>query len=141
MTINALSEDEYYAHLDQPHNPPDPTMPTAAFDAEYYQLFDKVAAIMSEHGENNAYCEGDYYLEPHISQSRGLGFEITNPSIVTEHLLLRLQALVAQHAPSWELFLGSALCDFGIFVGPTIIRMHRHDNLLPQLNEFVSKVA
>ena len=141
MIINALSEEAYYTHLDRPHNPPDPAMPTDAFDAEYYRLFDRVVAIMSEHGENNAYGEGDYCLEPHIVQSRGLGFEITNPSIVTEHLILRLQALVAQHAAAWELYLGSCQCDFGIFIGPTTISMHRHHNSLPHLNEFVANVA
>lgn len=141
MTIIALSEDDYYERLDRPHNPPDPTMPTAAFDEEYYKIFDRVAAIMSEHGENNSYGDGDYNLEPHISQSRGLGFEITNASIVTEHLLRRLQALLVQHAPDWELFLSSSECDFGIFVGPTTIRLHRHNDLLPQLNEFVTNVA
>ena len=142
MTILALSEDDYYEHLDRPHNPPDETIPKAAFDEEYYRLFDRVASIMSEHGDNDSDGEGDYYLEPGITQSRGLGFEITNGSIVTEQLLRRLQALVFQHAPDWEIYLGSAQFDFGIFIGPTSIRMRRHNNnLLPQLNEFVANVA
>ena len=142
MTIIALSKDDYYEHLDKPHNPPDEAIPTATFDEEYYRLFDRVSSIMCEHGDNNAYGEGDYNLESGIARSRGLGLEITNASIVTEHLLRRLQTVVCQHAPDWEIYLGSAQYDFGIFIGPTIVRLYRRsNNVLPQLNEFVADVA
>ncbi len=112
-------------------------MAGADFDTEYDALYDRVEAIMSEHGENDAYGGGDYYLEPFIAQSRGLGFEITNASIITDSLLRRLQALIIQHAPRWELHLGSCNFDFGIFIGPESIRMNRHPGLLRQLDEWV----
>ncbi len=116
MTITTLSKEAYYGRLGLPHNPPDPAAPIGNFETEYYGLYERVAAIMSEHGVNNACGEGDYYLEPGKCESRGLGFDITNPSIVSIGLLLRLQSLVAQNAPSWELFLRSSQGDFGIFL-------------------------
>ncbi len=137
MTIISLSEEEYYKHLERPHNPPDPSMPEADFEAEYDALYDRVEAIMTEHGDNSPYSDGDYNLEPYIAPSRGLGFEITNPSIVTESLIRRLQALTIQHAPLWEIYMGSCNFDFGIFIGPESIRMNRHSGLLRQLDEFV----
>jgi hypothetical protein len=137
MTIHTLSEENYYKHLKRPHHPPDDAMPEADFEAEYDALYDRVEANMSEHGENSAYSDGDYNLEPCIAKSRGLGFEITNPSIVTESLLRRLQALIIQHAPLWEIYMGSCHYDFGIFIGPEKIQMNRHPGLLRQLDEWV----
>jgi hypothetical protein len=142
LRIISLSEDDYYAHLDKPHNPPDSSVAASAFDEEYYGLFQRVAAIMSEHGDNDPYDQGDYTLEPHIAESRGLGLSITNAAIVTELLLRKLQCVVSQFAPDWEIYLGSSQYDFGIFIGPTSIRMHRNNiELLPQIDELVASVA
>jgi hypothetical protein len=81
-------------------------------------------------------------LEPHIADSRGLGFEITNDSIISERLLLSLQELLVHHAPGWEIFLGSSLYEFGIFIGPGSIWMRRiNDEVLPQLQPFLDSPA
>ena len=142
MSILELSEEDYYAKLDKAHNPPDASMTEAAFDDEYYALYRRVKAIMSEHGTNDPYDQGDYTLEPHIAESRGLGVSITNAAIVTPTLLQTLQGVVAQHAPKWEIYLGSSNYDFGLFIGPDSIRMHRNTrDQLPQLSEFVTTVS
>jgi hypothetical protein len=142
MNIISLAEEDYFQRLNSPHNPPSREVLGEAFDSEYYRLYDLVKSVMKDYGENDAYGEGDYNLEPHIADSRGLGFEISNESIISERLLLSLQGVLVHHAPEWEIFLGSALYEFGIFIGPGSIWMHRlHDGILPQLNAFLTSPA
>ena len=127
MRIIELSEDQYLKRLGSPYNAPDDSVCDTEFDDEYYDLFDKLEPLMAEFGTNNAYGDGDYCLEPRISRSRGLGFEVSNDTIVTEELLRRLQELVATHAPEWEIFLQSGFFEYGIFVGSSEIRIHRNN--------------
>ena len=104
------------------------------FRERYFVLYDKLEAILSEFGVNNAYGQGDYYLEPAINMSRGLGFEVCNDAFITEPLLFRLQGLLTSIAPNWEFYLRSDNFDYGIFVSTEAIRLHReNDSLLPQL--------
>ena len=49
-------------------------------------------------------------------------------------LLDELKALVAKNAPGWEIHLRSDNFDYGIFIGPTEIRLQRNNQeLLKQL--------
>ncbi|HEY1083027.1 MAG TPA: hypothetical protein VGE29_12220 [Prosthecobacter sp.] len=117
-------------------------MSNEAFDEEYYALYQRVEAIMSYHGTNDPYGQGDYTLEPYISESRGLGVSITNDAIVTAILLQELQSAVSQHAPQWEIYLGSGNYDFDLFIGPDCIWMNRNTpELLPQLSALVIDVS
>lgn len=142
MTILQLSEEDYYTKLGEANNPPDPSVQTAAFDDEYYSLYERVKVVMSGYGENDPYGQGDYYLEPHIAQSRGLGLSISNAGIVTSELLQALQGIVSQHAPLWEIYLGSSEYDFGIFIGSESIWLHRNSSdLLPQLTKLIAKIG
>ena len=142
MSIIPLTEEAYYQRLNSPHNPPSGELVGEAFDSEYYRLYDLVKSAMKDYGKNDAYGEGDYNLEPHISDSRGLGFEVSNESIIGEKLLLNLQEVLVHHAPEWEIFLGSAYYEFGIFIGPVSIWMHRcHEGVLPQFNAFLAATA
>jgi hypothetical protein len=68
-------------------------------------------------------------------KSRGLGVSITNDGMVVPSLLKTLQNIVADYAPQWEVYLRSAQCDYGIFIGPDGIWWHRDSPyLLPQLS-------
>lgn len=117
-------------------------MSKAASEEEYYALYQRVKAIMSEHGTNDPYGQGDYTLEPHIAESRGLGVSITNEAMVTATLLQKLQATVSHYAPQWEIYLGSENYDFDLFIGPDSIWMHRNTpNLLPLLSELVTDIS
>lgn len=131
--IHQLTEEDYYQKLDQPHNPPGSDLGEEAFDAEYYRLYDEVGSIFARYGENNAYGEGDYYLEPHIVDSRGLGLEITNSRIVTPNLISELSDAVRRIDPRWEIYLGSGVFDFGIFVSASEAKIWKSDNSSLQL--------
>jgi hypothetical protein len=138
MTITLISEDDYDEHLEEAHNPPASDLPQEDFDQEYHALFDRVATLLDGHGKNDPYEQGDYYLEPGITESRGLGFVITNDAIVTGTLLGRLQDIVARFAPDWEIHVGSSEFEYGIFIGPDSVRLHRdRGDVLPQLDEFI----
>lgn len=126
MEIIEISYEEGMERLRCPHNPPDTVVSEKEFDEEYYALYDLVEPIMASQGVNDAYGQGDYYLEPSISRSRGLGLEISNPEIISTQLLQKLNSVIATRAPDWEIYLRSANFDFGVFIGPSIIRMHRN---------------
>jgi len=135
MRIIEPSKEEFFDHLDKPFNPPDASISKAEFHQEYYRLYNKLEAILSEFGENDSGGQGDYILEPLIAKSRGMGFEINKSAFVTKLLLLRLQELLISQAPNWEICLKSDNYDYYILIGPTSIRMHRDNaRLLPQLN-------
>ncbi|WP_395748544.1 hypothetical protein [Prosthecobacter sp.] len=129
-----LSKEDCLSRLDTPYNPPAPSVSDEEFSAEYYRLYDKLEELMALHGENNAFCEGDYYLEPTIMRSRGMGFEVTNSKIVTMDLLRGLQTLVTEHAPEWEIHFRSDNFDYDVFVGPSAVRIYRDSpELLPKI--------
>ncbi len=134
MTILEISKEEYLQRIARPFNPPEEGVSEENFDREYYALYELIEQVMTRHGVNDAFGQGDYYLEPYICRSRGLGLEITNPAIVTLTLLDELKALVAKNAPGWEIHLRSDNFDYGIFIGPTEIRLQRNNQeLLKQL--------
>ena len=136
MNVIEISTQEYLERIDKPFNPPAADMPEEEFDREYYALYDLVEPLMARHGENDAYGQGDYCLEPAIARSRGLGMEITNPIIITYQLLEELQGILAIHAPNWEICLRSGEFDYGIFIGPSEVRVQRDNSeLLKQLFE------
>jgi|GEM_PF-1842556 len=142
MKILQLSEEDCTAKLAKPYNPPDASVDKAAFEEEYYALYQRVKTIMSDHGTNDPYGQGDYTLEPYMAESRGLGASITNDAIVTAELLHKLQAAVSQHAPQWEIYLGSGDYNFDLFIGPEIIWMHRNTpDLLPQLSKLITEIG
>ena len=131
--IHQLTEADYYHKLDQPHNPPESDLGEEAFDAEYHRLYDEIEPILARHGQNNAYGEGDYYLEPHIADSRGLGLEVTNPRIITPNLISELSDAVRRIDPRWEIYVGSGEFDFGIFVSASEAKIWKRDNSSLQL--------
>jgi hypothetical protein len=71
IPILPLSKADPYLKIGEAHNPPDETTSEDEFDSEYYRLFEEVEKIMARYGTNDAYEQGDYYLEPRISASRG----------------------------------------------------------------------
>ena len=134
MTILNLSREECSHRLDTPYNPPDSSISDQAFDAEYYLLFDKLEEYLAAHGKNDAFGQGDYYLEPSIMRSRGIGFEISNSEIVTMNLLHGLQKLVAENAPEWEIYFRSDNFDYDVFINPSSVSIYRNTlNLLPDI--------
>ena len=134
MTILNLSREECSHRLDTPYNPPDSSISDQAFDAEYYLLFDKLEEYFAAHGKNDAFGQGDYYLEPSIMRSRGIGFEISNSEIVTMNLLHGLQKLVAENAPEWEIYFRSDNFDYDVFINPSSVSIYRNTlNLLPDI--------
>lgn len=136
MNVIEISTQEYLERIDKPFNPPGADIPEEAFDREYYALYDLVEPLMASHGENDAYGQGDYYLEASIARSRGLGMEITNPAIITHKLIKELQGILAVHAPNWEIYLGSGEFDYGTFIGLSEVRVQRNTSeLLKQLFE------
>jgi len=116
ITILPLSKAEHYLKIGEAHNPPDDTTSEDEFDREYYRLFEEVEKIMARYGDNDPYEQGDYSLEPHISQSRGLGLVITNPGIPSPALLDELSEAIRRTDPRWEVYLGSGEFEFGIFI-------------------------
>ena len=89
---------------------------------------------MASHGDNDAFGQGDYYLEPTIMRSRGMGFEVSNSKIVTMDLLHGLQKLVSENAPEWEICLRSDNFDYDVFISPSAVRVYRgNPDLLPQI--------
>ena len=136
MTILEISDKEHGERLAQPFNPPAAQLSDDEFDSEYYALYDLVEQLMARRGVNDAYGQGDYCLEPYLTRSRGLGMEITNPAIITHQLLKELQAILAVHAPNWEIYLRSGEFDYGIFIGLSEVRVQRNTSeLLKQLFE------
>ena len=134
MIILNLTREECSHRLDTPYNPPDSSISDQAFDAEYYLLFDKLEEYFAAHGKNDAFGQGDYYLEPSIMRSRGIGFEISNSEIVTMNLLHGLQKLVAENAPEWEIYFRSDNFDYDVFISPSAVRIYRDNpDLLPQI--------
>lgn len=134
MTIFNLTREDCSLRLDTPYNPPAPSINDQAFAEEYYHLFDKLEEFMSAHGENNAFGQGDYYLEPSIMRSRGMGFEVSNSKIVTMDLLHGLQKLVSESAPEWEIYLRSDNFDYDVFISPSAVRIYRDNpELLPKI--------
>ena len=129
MKIIEIQEDAYSRRLKEPHNPP-LSVDDKLFQKEYYKLYNFIETALSEYGKNDAYGQGDYYLENSVIASRGLGFEVTNDEIVTPAFLSRLQNIVIQN-PSWEILLQSGKFDWGIFIGPDKIYLYRQsDDLL-----------
>lgn len=126
--IVTISEADHDCKIDRPHNPPESNLSEKEFDAEYYKLYDEVEEILARYGENNAYGEGDYYLEPHISNSRGLGLEVTNPQIITIELIRELSDAVRRIDPKWEIYLGSGVFDFGIFISATETQVWKEED-------------
>jgi hypothetical protein len=116
IPILSLSESDHDLKIDNGHNPPDETTSGEDFDGEYYRLFEEVKEIMARYGENDPYEQGDYYLEPQISNSRGLGLAITNPDIASPVLLDELSEAIRRTDPRWEVYLASGEFEFGIFV-------------------------
>lgn len=134
MTILNLTRVDCSHRLDTPYNPPAPSISDQEFDQEYYHIYSKLEEFMAAHGENNAFGQGDYYLEPSIMRSRGIGFEVSNPKIVTMALLRGLQKLAADHAPEWEIFLRSDNFDYDVFISPAAVRIYRDNpELLPKI--------
>ena len=130
--IHHLSKADYYQKLDLPHDWPDEGVDEDALATEYYALYNAIEPILAQCGVNNAYGQGDYFLEPHLANSRGLGLEVTNPRIVTSELIDALSNAVNQFAPRWEIFLGSGECDFGIFISASEAKIWKsEDSLLP----------
>ncbi|MCF7786499.1 MAG: hypothetical protein K9N47_10280 [Prosthecobacter sp.] len=135
MTILNLSREDCSHRLDTPYNPPAPSISDQEFDQEYYLLYSKLEEFMAAHGENNAFGQGDYYLEPSIMRSRGIGFEVSNSKIVTTELLQGLQKLAADHAPAWEIYFRSDNFDYDVFINPSAVRIYRNtQDLLPCLD-------
>jgi len=130
MTILEISDEEHLERIDRPFNPPEEDVSDEDFEREYYALYELIEPLMARHGVNDAFASGDYYLEPSICRSRGLGLEINNPAIVTRALLDELKTLVAKHAPGWEIYLRSDNFDYGIFIGPTEILLQRNNREL-----------
>lgn len=138
MKIIPLSQDAYYERLNRPHNPPDANVSEEAFEAEYHLLYDQLEKILNQFGENNAYGEGDFNLEPALADSRGLGLEISNDEFISEALLKDLQELLLKEAPAWEIYLGSGQYDFGIFISVENIWLHRTSReILAQLDPVI----
>jgi hypothetical protein len=116
IPILPLSKANHDLKIHKAHNPPDETTPGEEFDSEYYRLFEEVEKIMARHGKNDPYEQGDYYLEPQISESRGLGLVITNPDIASPALLDELSEAIQRTDSRWEVYLASGEFEFGIFV-------------------------
>jgi hypothetical protein len=134
MTILNLAREDCLHRLDTPYNPPASSVSDSEFDQEYYLLFTKLEEFMASHGENNAFGQGDYYLEPTIMRSRGMGFEVSNSKIVTMDLLRGLQKLVSDHAPEWEICFRSDNFDYDVFISPSTVSIYRNSqDLLPQI--------
>lgn len=134
MRITEISNEEHDRRISLPYNPPDACVSDENFEQEYFGLYDLVEAVMARYGVNDAYGQADYCLEPYISRSRGLGLEITNQAMITHELLGELQAVIASHAPNWEVYLKSDNFNYGIFIGASDIRLQRDSNsLLKQL--------
>ena len=119
LSIRTISKADHHHKLDRPHNPPESNLSDEEFDVEYYKLYDQVEEIMSRQGENNAFGDGDYCLEPHIANSRGLHLEVTNPNIITRDLLTELSDSIGRIDPRWEVYLSSGDFDFGVFISAT----------------------
>lgn len=138
MKIIPLGQDAYYERLNCPHNPPGLDTSKEAFEAEYYLLYDQLEKLLDQCGENNAYGEGDFYLEPALVDSRGIGLEITNNMFISEKLLTDLQGLLLKEAPGWDIYLGSGQYDFGLFIGGESIWLYRtNQEVLPQLEHLI----
>ena len=116
IPILSLSEPDHDLRIDNAHNPPDKTTSQDEFDREYYRLFEEVEKIMVRYGTNDPYENGDYYLEPRISDSRGLGLTITNPDIASPALLDEPSEAIRRTDSRWEVYLASGEFEFGIFV-------------------------
>jgi hypothetical protein len=129
IPILPLSESDHDLKIDSVHNPPDETTSQEEFDKEYYRLFEEVEKIMARYGENDPYEQGDYYLEPQISESRGLGLVITNPNIASAALLSDLSEAIRRTDPRWEVYLGSGEFEFGIFVNAEMALVWRSEGL------------
>jgi hypothetical protein len=128
MQIQQLSEEDFYQKLGQAHNSPGSDLSEEEFAAEYYRLYGEIEIILARHGKNDAYGEGDYYLEPRIVDSRGLGLEVTNPNMISPKLISELSDAVRRINPLWEIYLGSGECDFGVFVSASGAKMWKRDD-------------
>ncbi|HEY1121679.1 MAG TPA: hypothetical protein VGE67_08770 [Haloferula sp.] len=116
IPILPLSKSDHNLKVGKAHNPPDKTISEGDFEAEYYRLFDEVEKIMARYETNDPYEQGDYYLEPRISNSRGLGLVITNPDIASPALLHELGEAIRRTDLRWEVYLASGEFEFGIFI-------------------------
>lgn len=128
ISTRTISEADFYRKLGEPHNPPESNVSEEVFDAEYYRLYDRVEKVLEHCGENNAYGEGDYCLEPHISASRGLGLTITNPGIISPELFEQLGECIRDTDTRWEIYLGSDEYDFGIFISSTEVLIWKNQD-------------
>ncbi|MFC5453832.1 hypothetical protein [Prosthecobacter fluviatilis] len=134
MTILKLSLEECSIRLDTPFDPPESSVSDQEFEEEYYRLFDTLEGFLAAHGKNDAYGQGDYYLEPNVMRSRGMGFEVANSAIVTMDFLHGLQKLVSERAPAWEIYFRSDNFDYDVFINPSEVRIYRDSpDLLPQV--------
>jgi len=138
IPILPLSKSDHTLKVGRAHNPPDKTTSEEDFAAEYYRLFDEVEKIMARYGTNDAYEQGDYYLEPRISHSRGLGLVITNPDIASPALLHELSEAIGRTDPRWEVYLASGEFEFGIFISAEkawVWRAKKFKFSQPELNQ------
>ena len=116
IPVLPLSKADHNLKIGNAHNPPDEKTSEDEFDREYYRLFEEVEKIMGRYGTNDPYEQGDYHLEPRISQSRGRGLVITNPGIASPALPDELSEAIRRTGPRWEVYLGSGEFEFGIFI-------------------------
>ncbi len=93
-TICLISEQEAYAHLAQPYNPPALTKDFLEEDFyhEWHTVQKGLAKILNQFWENDAYGQGDYYIADSATLSRGINVCITSAKPLGDKIILLTQS-------------------------------------------------
>jgi len=129
IPIRAYPEEEFFLKLDAPHHPTPEETTEAELEEEYDRLYDLVEVVLGNHGKNDSYGDGDYTLEPYVTEnSRALGFMVSNAAMITPQLIHELAGCIRTTDERWEIYIGSDEYDYGILISTTEALVYRRED-------------
>ena len=103
MALFRLTRDELYKYLDEPFNPPTgENQGRIEFEREWWNVRNHLDRVLSNYGEMSAYSDADYNLGEQITDSRGLGVEVTSTKMLNRQLVSSIQSFLRELTQDWE---------------------------------------
>ncbi|MFC7339583.1 hypothetical protein ACFQY0_20505 [Haloferula chungangensis] len=122
-TVKLLDRTEWEQFVDCPFNPPDESISDDEFRVEYFEVEERLRAVLQEFGDEDAYGEGDFYLENGFGRTRGLGFELGGESsLECPGLIPRIIMLLNTIEPTYDIEIRGDQYDFYLYVSKNRIQ-------------------
>lgn len=123
-----MGQEEWAHYASAAFNPPSEECFNDTFRNEYYGVESRLETILQEFGENDAYGEGDYYLDNGYGRTRGLGFEVSHESsLENPQVVPAIQRLLASLPDEYEVCIQGENFDFYVYVSPREVKAFTED--------------